>query len=415
MNKLKIILVIVFACFVAFLLTILKPKVEKKENIEKGMLVEAFYLKPQSVNMIVETYGTVEPKESLKFIAEVGGQTTEASPLFEEGGYVKKGTKLLTIDRRSFELEFKSASAGKMQADAAIETFKQNVKNLEISVTIERQNFKLAEAEYKRFKTLFERNVIAKTTVDKAEQAYLGSLNNLENFNNQLKLTASQYKEVVSQKNMADAAKKQAKLRLEKTEITAPFNGYILEKAIKKREYVAPGTYLGSIYKENSFEIVGNINQKDVRWVSDINSNPLNAEVFFDNFEDEISFFAKAVRIKSAIDINTRTLPVVVEINAQELGKNQKKILRPGMFVKIFIKGTKRDGVYILPANLVRENNIINIAKNNRLIKKEVEVIRIFKGKAYITKGISEKDLIIKTDIAGAAEGMVVRTSLKND
>jgi hypothetical protein len=86
-------------------------------------------------------------------------------------------------------------------------------------------------------------------------------------------------------------------------------------------------------------------------------------------------------------------------------------MLRPGIFVKILIKGKRINRVYILPINLIRENNTVNVIENNRLVKKQVEIIRRFKGSAYIINGISEQDVIIKTDIAGALEGMKVRIS----
>jgi len=412
MNKLKIFIVIVFSCLVAFFLSVLKPEVKKTENIQKGMLVEVFSAKPETVNMTVETYGTVEPKESIKFIAEVGGRITETSKFFEEGGYVAKGTKLLTIDRRSFELGLKSATAGRIKADAALETFKQDILNLQTSVKIAEADFRLAKAEFERFKTLFERKVIAQTTLDKAEQAYLRSLNNLENLTYQLKSAGSRQRELISIRKMADAEKKQAELRLEKTVITAPFNGYIMKKEVKKGEYVNPGIYLFSLYKENSFEVTGNIVQKDLEWIlPDINIKPLEAKIIFDNLPNKITWRAKAVRTESAVDVRTRTLPVALEIDAEQLDNNKKGMLRPGIFVKILIKGKRINRVHILPANLIRENNTVNIIENNRLVKKEVEVIRRFKGKVYIISGISEQDVIIKTDIAGALEGAKVRIS----
>ncbi|MBW1649448.1 MAG: HlyD family efflux transporter periplasmic adaptor subunit [Deltaproteobacteria bacterium] len=412
MNKFKIVLVIAFSCLVAFLLTLFKPEVEKARSLQKGMLVEVFSAKPESPNMIVETYGTVEPKESLKFIAEVSGKITQVSAFFVEGGYVAKGTKLLTIDRRSFELGLKSAAAGRIQTEAALAIFKQNVINLQSSIKIAQADFRLAKAEFMRINTLFGKKVIAKTALDKAKQVYIRSLNNLDNLNNQLKLSDSQHKELLSRKSMADVAQEQAKLQLQKTVITAPFNGYILEKIVKNGEYVNPGAYLGSLYKENSFEVTGNIAQKDLEWiVPGINIKPLDAEVIFDNLQNKITWQAKAVRTKSAVDIHTRTLPVVIQIDAEGFDNKKKAMLRPGIFVKILIKGKKENGIYILPVNLIGENNTVNIAEKNRLVKKQVEIIRIFKDKAYITKGIDAQDFIIKTDIAGASEGMQVRTS----
>ena len=40
--------------------------------------------------MVVDTFGTVAPRESLKLVAQVRGQIVALDPAFKEGGFVRE-------------------------------------------------------------------------------------------------------------------------------------------------------------------------------------------------------------------------------------------------------------------------------------------------------------------------------------
>jgi hypothetical protein len=70
--------VILVAIIIAMVMVILRPEAERRIIEETGRLVEVFAAKAEKVQMYIEAYGTVEPREALKLVAEVRGQIVEA-------------------------------------------------------------------------------------------------------------------------------------------------------------------------------------------------------------------------------------------------------------------------------------------------------------------------------------------------
>ncbi len=90
------------AVVIAVALVIVRPKAKRQVPVEKGRLVEVFPARAEDVQMVVESFGTVEPRESLKLVAQVRGPIVDISPTPKEGSFIKKGTRLIQIDPRTF-------------------------------------------------------------------------------------------------------------------------------------------------------------------------------------------------------------------------------------------------------------------------------------------------------------------------
>jgi len=411
-SKARVPIVLGVSILVAFIFIVMKPERERIERVEKGLLVEVISPKPQTIKMAVETYGTVKSREMLKLIAEVNGRIAYIHPSFVEGGFAKKGTCLLEIDPEPFKLRLKQRKAESKQVEAQLASLAQTVSNLNLSIEIAKNDVNLAKAEFFRSKGLFSKEVVAKTTLDKAEQIYLTSLNRLQELVNQLALIEPKKKQFEAQKDMAQAAMEQAVLDLKKTTIEAPFSGWVLEKNVKKGQYVNVGGYIGNIYKKDMFDVDANIPVKELKWLIPLlNENQLpEAVIVFGEGENRITWPGKVVRTKSEMDQRTRTLPFVVEIN-DSCGSFLKNgiCLRPGMFVTVSIKGEEIKNVYVLPRHMVYEDDIVYLIENGRLKERKVEVLRKFKESVYITGGLKDDDLVVKTNIPGAVDGMQLR------
>ena len=100
-KTVRIFVVFIVAIVIMVKLVKRRPKAERQVPVEKGRLVEVFAATPEDVQMVVESFGTVAPRESLILVAQVRGQIVDISPKFKEGGFVKKRTSLIQIDPRT--------------------------------------------------------------------------------------------------------------------------------------------------------------------------------------------------------------------------------------------------------------------------------------------------------------------------
>jgi RND family efflux transporter MFP subunit len=412
----KIIRVVIVLCVslvFSILLVRLKPEAERQLPVDTGRLVEVMPVKAQQVSLYVEAYGTVRPRESLRLVAEVRGQIVDIDPSFEEGSFIRRGTTLIRIDPRNYQLAVNRRKVQIKQVEAEIKRLQQEVVNFEARIKIAESDVTLAKNEYSRLKQLIDRKVIAQSQLDKTEQAYLASLARLQTLENQLALTDPQYEQLIAQRDMNRVLLQEAKLDLERTGIMAPFDGWALEKAVEKRQHVNAGQYLGKIYNAGELEIEVRIPVKDFKWLPDsMDKNPsADADIIFTSGETQYIWKGRVTRIKAQMEEKTRTLPVIVEVDETlTVATTDGSLrLRPGMFVNVKIKGSEINPAYVLPRYVVYPENVVYTVQEDRIIIKPVNILRSYKETVIIDGGLSDGDLIIKSPISSASEGMRVR------
>jgi RND family efflux transporter MFP subunit len=416
-KTIRVFTVLLVALIIAVTLSIMRPKAERQVPERKGRLVEVFPARAEDFQMIVEAFGTVAPRESLKLVAQVRGQIVDIYQSFKEGGFVKKGTRLIQIDPRTYSLEVKRRKVQIMQSEAELKRLKQEVVNLKSRIKIANSDVALVKNEYLRLKKLIDRKVIAQSQLDKAEQAYLASRERRQAIKNQLALIGPQREQLIAAREMAEVMYQQADLDLERSSIVAAFDGWVLEKAIEVGQHVNVGQQLGSIYKAGELDIEVRIPTKEFKWLPAGmgNNSSIAADVIFRNTGDEQVWQGRVARVKARMDERTRTLPVVIEVDeAATAGQSVSGFrLRPGMFVTIKIKGKEVNRAYVLPRYVVYPGDVVYTLKDDQLKIKDVGILRSYKDSVIVNEGLSEDDQIISTPLSGAVDGMSVR--LKTD
>ena len=412
-KAIRVFLVLLVAIVIAVTLVIMRPKAERQVPVQKGRLVEVFPARAEDFQMVVEAFGTVTPRESLKLVAQVRGQIVDIYQSFKEGNFVKKGTRLIQIDPRTYSLEVKRRQVQIMQSEAELKRLKQEVINLRSRVKIAKSDVALSKSEYLRLKKLVDRKVIAQSQLDKAEQAYLASRERRQAIENQLALIGPRREQLMAARDMADVMYQQANLDLERSRIEAPFDGWVLEKAIEVGQHVNVGQQLGSIYKAGELDIEVSIPTREFKWLpAGMGKNSsVAADVIFRNSGDQQVWQGRVARVKARMDERTRTLPVVIEVD--ETATAEKSVsgfrLRPGMFVIIKIKGKEVNQAYVLPRYVVYPGDVVYTLKDDQLKIKEVGILRSYKDSVIVNEGLSEDDQIISTPLSGAVDGMRVR------
>lgn len=409
----RVLIVIGVACGIAIALVVLKPEAERRTRIDAGLLVEAMPVKAENVNMMIEAYGTVKPREALKLAAEVRGRIVKIDSSFKEGGFVYSGKTLIKIDPRTYRLEVQRWKVQISQTDAELKKLQQEIRNIQTSIQIAKSDAALAKAEFFRSKKLAGNNVVAQTTLDKAEQQYLSSLNRVQGLENQLALTGPSREQLQAQRSLLKVQLRQAEIDLEKTALTTPFDGWVQKKDVETGQYVNTGESLGSIYRDGAYDIEVRIPVRDLKWLPNIfkpQAMPA-VEVLFDSQDRSQLWKGRLARIKAQMDERTRTLPVVIEIDEISTPhKNHPAFqMRPGMFVKVRIRGKEIDRAFVLPRYMVHADDVVYLVKDNHLLFRQVRVFRRFKESIFIDQGLTDGEMVIKTPISGATDGMRIR------
>ena len=200
---------------------------------------------------------------------------------------------------------------------------------------------------------------------------------------------------------------------LERSCFIAPFDAWVLEKAIEVGQHVNIGQLLGRIYSAGELDIEVRIPAKDLKWFPDDmgQKSPISAEVIFNGSGDRRVWNGRVARVKAMMDQRTRTLPMVVEIDEiPGSARNQDQFrLRPGMFVTVRIRGKKIRNVFVLPRYLVYPGDLVYTVKDDALKSNSVTILRGYKDNVIIGEGLSEGDLIVKSPLSSPTDGQTVR------
>ena len=413
-KTIRVAVVLLLAVVIAVALVQLRPRAEKQVRTSEGRLVEVVRTRSQTLPMVVEAYGTVAPRESLKLVAEVRGKVVAMHPVFIEGGFVKSGEVLLTIDPRDYELAVRRANVGIRQAQAELDRLAQEVLNLNASLELARSDVDLALAEVNRFKHLAGKNMTSQSVLDKTDRQLLTSRESLQALENQLAVTGPNRIRLESQLEMARVAMEQAILDLERCQIDTPFDAWVMQKAVETGQHLAVGQSVGSIYRAGAFDIEVKIPMADLAWFPDDGGSEqgLPVEVLFMEASTPKLWHGRVARVKAALDQTTRTLPVVIEVDEPTPGDSMIPAadrLKPGMFVTVRIQGRQVKNVHRLPRHLVHDGDTVYLAADDQLSVRPVTILRRFKKTVLISHGLSDGDLVVTTPLSGAVPGMRIR------
>lgn len=204
MKKLLIILFVL----VLFLIIFFSFKSNSK-NL-KEVYTEA--LKKQNLMEIISASGEIQPKIKVNIQSDVIARIEKL--YFKEGDLIKKGQKLVELEKDIYLFQ-------RDQAKAAIASAMASLKVSEAQLDE-------SKARRERIKALLEDNLISKESYDQVEAEYKSALARVEASKEEI--------------NRLEKYLKEAEDKLKKTTILSPIDGKVVELILKEGEVVISGT-----------------------------------------------------------------------------------------------------------------------------------------------------------------------------
>ena len=379
--KIAIPLIIIFAGFGIMKFLVVKRPVPVKE-IKKnpGVLVEVFRADKKNRHIIIKGSGTAKAAQEIFVIPQVSGRVTYTAPGLVVGGFFKKGEILFKIEDIDYKLALEQAKAVRV--------------NAEYQLAIIESRARIARKEWERINK------------DKRYQP------------NPLVLYEPQLKNAGAALASASAALEQAKINLERTEIRAPFNSRVQSENLDVGQYVIRGSSVAVLSGTDTTEINVPLTADDLRWLNlpaqgEKESGP-PAVVSVSIGGKTYKWEGRVTRSTGEVDPKSRMMRVIVGINDPYGLKEKKDPARPalaaGTFVDVRIKGSMLKDVFVIPMAALRDNSTVWVMDSEKKLRiKKVSPLRMEKYEAIIADGIDAGDMIIKTNISGAANGMKLR------
>ncbi len=250
-----------------------KPKSEKKKKIIfilvfllvlSGALL-SYYLYKNSLSYVKTDNAYV--KEDFTLISSKIEGTVIAVHC-KENDYVKKGTLLLEIDPKDYDIKVEQARMAVYEARNRISELKTKTQEIDALIEIKRAELEKTEADLNRARKLYEKNLIPRDSLEKAETLYKvanGSLNSV--LKQKETILAGIGKKIEGEEALIKRNEKilqEAKQFLSYSKIYAPLDGYIARKNVEIGNVISRGQPLMALVPMKDFYIEANFKETEV-------------------------------------------------------------------------------------------------------------------------------------------------------
>lgn len=362
MNKKKTLVIVAVAAIAALAVWLLSGgKKEEKITFDTAAVAPA-----NIMNSITAT-GTIEPVTSVTVGTQVSGIV---SKLFVDyNSVVKKGQVIAELDKTNLMSQLNTAKTQLATAQSQL-------------------NYQTAN--YKRYKTLFEKGLVAADDFDNAKLSY------------------TQAKEqVVSAKEEVQ----RAQTNLGYATITSPIDGVVLSKSVEEGQTVAASFSTPELFTIaqdlTNMQVVADVDEADIGDVKEGERVTFTVDAYPDDtFEGEV----KQVRQEATTTNNVVTYEVVISAPNADLK------LKPGLTANVTIYTAERKGVLSVPSKALRFT-----PQKETVGKMKIVDAANAKNKVWTIEGnsiVAHKVNIGMTDgtntqiVGGIAEGTKVITGL---
>lgn len=362
MNKKKTLVIVAVAAIAALAVWLLSGgKKEEKITFDTAAVAPA-----NIMNSITAT-GTIEPVTSVTVGTQVSGIV---SKLFVDyNSVVKKGQVIAELDKTNLMSQLNTAKTQLATAQSQL-------------------NYQTAN--YNRYKTLFEKGLVAADDFDNAKLSY------------------TQAKEqVVSAKEEVQ----RAQTNLGYATITSPIDGVVLSKSVEEGQTVAASFSTPELFTIaqdlTNMQVVADVDEADIGDVKEGERVTFTVDAYPDDtFEGEV----KQVRQEATTTNNVVTYEVVISAPNADLK------LKPGLTANVTIYTAERKGVLSVPSKALRF-----IPQKETVGKMKIVDVANAKNKVWTIEGnsiVAHKVNIGMTDgtntqiVGGIAEGTKVITGL---
>jgi RND family efflux transporter MFP subunit len=321
--------------------------------------------------------GTVIPAREVVLKSRVSGEIIEIHPEFTEGGFLKKGMRIIQIDPKDYEL--------------ALARKKSAVTDAEYALKLE----------------------LGHQAVAKREWDLLNQGKPAQDMEKELALRQPHLDKVRADLVAAEADLKAAMLDLERTRILSPFNAMVRSKSVDLGSQTTSQEPLAELVGTDAYRIQVSLPVDRLQWIDvpvQADDSGSKARVIYGQGNE---CRGTVIRLMGDLATEGRMARILVEV-ADPLGlkasKQDRAPLLIGEYVRVEILGHKLDNVFQIPRTALRDNSTIWIVKENQSLEiRKVHPVWRDADVVLLQDGLKPGEQLIVSDLAAPVEGMAVR------
>jgi RND family efflux transporter MFP subunit len=356
----------------------------------------------------------------------VDGRIVEIHPQLKKGAILADGVVLLRIDPTKYRLAIAEIEASIRSTRARIAELGVKEENTLSSLTIEERSLALSRNDLERKRALLASKNVSQAAVDEEERNVLAREQSVQTLANQLNLIPTERATLEAEVALYRARLADAQLDLERTTITAPFDGRVAEVRVERAQYANRGQVLAIFDGIDVSEVSAQLPiDKMMSIVSGVDLDGITPATVMPELqrilgltpivrlhvgERTVVWPARVARISDTVDPRTRTVGVIVAVDQPYFQGNPgtRPPLAKNMFVEVELRGRALSDLVVIPRVALQGRLVFVVGADDRLSRREVEVQFHQTNFAAIRSGLEAGERIVISDLIPAIDGMLL-------
>ena len=374
-------------------------------------------------------FGTAQPGQIWRAIAEVKGKVVEVHRQLKPGAILEKDQVLLRIDTAEYDLAVAQLNAQIEEVKAQLSELETREANDRASLQIEQDSLVLAKRDLQRLNRLAQGNAASRSAVDQQQRNVLLQRQNVQKLTSSLNIMPQKKAAMKAGLAVKQASLDQARLDLEKTTIRTPFSCRLAQVRIDQGQFLSAGELLFEAHSTALTEIEARVPIQRMRILLSSHqreslSLPIDMETIAKKFalkavvrlrmgELTAEWKGRFTRLREQLDPQTRTLGVVIAVDEpyRDVIPGQHPPLIEGMFCEVELQGKAQPRI-VVPRVALHNGHVYLVGKDNRLLRRKVKVEFTQSTFVCVEEGLLDGDTLVVSDPTPAIEGMLVQPVL---
>ncbi len=430
-------LVITLAVAVVIAIVLVKTKAPlEHEAVEMpSRAVQVIAARRMPFRSRVTAYGNVEPAITLNSMAEVSGKISYVHPNLKSGETVPAGTLVVRIDAEDYARSLKQTQQDLKASQSSLNELEAEESSTRRSLDLSQENLEVGEAELKRVRDVYQKQLVAKSALDAEEQKVISLRQQVEDLQGRMNSYTSRRQSIAAQIARAEEEVQNRATILGRTEISLPFDARIGSVSVDRDEFVSVGSMLFEAIDLKGVEISaqlpiismrklvshlenrGDAGQQFIQTGGHINDSlGLRARVRLVQDMPDAVWEARVLRISEAIDPTRQTLGVVVGVDDpyEKIIPGRRPPLLKGMYTAVDLYAPEHPAM-VIPRRALHEGRVYIADNDDRLHIRPVELQLVQGDLVVIRAGIEPGERVIVTDLIPVIEGMPLQVAVDPD
>ncbi len=324
-----------------------------------------------------------------------------------EGDQIMKNQVVLEIDDRDSQAALDKARAGQAQVDDGLKAIEQDINAVKAGQKALLAQKELQTATLARYEQLFTRGSVSAQEFEEIQAKQKVATAQWEQSNDNIAGLLARQKQMVSQRQQAEADVTLAQTQINYTRLTAPFAGIVVRKLVEIGELAVQGKPLIEIEDNTRYRLEVMVAEYHVGLLKVGQKVPVQIASIGD-----LELTAVIARIEPSLEPESHTTRVKLDLPAVSVATDPGAALRSGLFGRARFRVGARE-VLLVPGSALLHHGQLSLAlvvdANNIAHRRLVTLGPRHNDSIEILSGLDPGDVLVIEGMDQLEDGMHVR------